>query len=214
MTLNKLFHLPDSQFPHLQDRGRPLVHRPQRVMSVKDFEVQGRGLRPQGRNEFRKGERGKGKTRCHPSPTHQAHRNISSSLSGHPHPCARAAALLVRRPFSTPPSDLDPNLSPPVLRPSPSLPVQSLGPGPAPAPCTLWCAFTAPCLQRRNGCLFSPLLLDPKKDPKAKEWCFQKQLNGSQLPSARRKELALEMNTQAFHILMEGQWHKSVTTNN
>lgn len=53
--------------------------------------------------------------------------------------------------------------------------------------------------------MFSPLLLDPKKDPEAKEWCFQKQLNGSQLPSPRRKELALEMNTQAFHILMEGQ---------
>lgn len=144
----------------------------------------------------------------HPSHTLQAHRNISSPLSEHPNPHQKG--LLIRRPFSTPPSDLNPNLfsfeqESMGLYPNASMPVSAGLP-----PCTqlpgsyCYSPLTAPCLQRRNIYLFSPLLLDPKKDPNAKEWCFQKQLNGSQLPSPRRKELALKMNTQAFHILMEG----------
>lgn len=165
-------------------------------MSIKDFEVQGRALNPQERNEFRQRERGIGKTQC------------NSPLSEHPNPHQKE--LLIRRPFSTPPSNLNPNLfsfeqESMGLYPNASMPVSAGLP-----PCTqlpgsyCYSPLTAPCLQRRNIYLFSPLLLDPKKDPNAKEWCFQKQLNGSQLPSPRRKELALKMNTQAFHILMEG----------
>lgn len=62
-----------------------------------------------------------------------------------------------------------------------------------------------------NFCLFSPLLLDPKKDPKAKKCCFWRQLNGSHLLSPGKK-LALEMNIPAFHILMRGQCTESVTS--
>lgn len=55
-----------------------------------------------------------------------------------------------------------------------------------------------------NFCLFSLLLLDPQKDPKAVKLCFWKQLNGSQPPSPG-KELALEINIPVFHILMKAQ---------